>query len=241
MGRRILEGATRVLAVSDAERRQLITLGVDPAAIGLIPNPVDLAEFTPPITRGAFRQRFSLAGGPIVLFLGKMTPRKRLDVLVRAFARLDRTDASLAIAGNEMGGGSLVRSLVRSAGIERCTLFTGLLKGRERLEALADAEVLVYPSQHEIFGLVPLEALLCGTPVVVADDSGCGEVVRGTGGGQVVPLGNVDALADAINAVLASPIAWREAANAAAGRVRAAYAGEVVCAQVEQLYQEMIS
>ena len=104
-----------------------------------------------------------------------------------------------------MGAGARTRSLVRSLGIEHRTIFTGLLRGRDRLEALADADVLVYPSQDEIFGLVPLEALLCGTPVVVADDSGCGEVVRITGGGHVVPLGDVDALSRAIDVVLTSP------------------------------------
>jgi glycosyltransferase involved in cell wall biosynthesis len=239
VGRRILNGAARVLSVSDAERRQLTRLGVDPSRIRSIPNPVDLGEFTPPIARGLFRQRFGLGTGPLVLFLGKITPRKRLDVLVRAFARL-RSDARLVLAGNDMGAAAGARALVRSLGIEPRTLFTGLLKGQDRLEALADAEVLVYPSQDEIFGLVPLEALLCGTPVIVADDSGCGEVVQGTGGGQVVPLGDADALARAIEAVLASPTEWRTAASSAAGRVRLAYAGDVVSAQLEQMYAEMI-
>lgn len=239
MGRRILNGAARVLAVSDAERRQLTRVGVDPSRIRSIPNPVDLDEFTPPIARGLFRHRFGLGAGPLVLFLGKITPRKRLDVLVRAFARL-RSDARLVLAGNEMGAAAGARALVRSLGIEPRTLFTGLLKGRDRLEALADAEVLVYPSQDEIFGLVPLEALLAGTPVIVADDSGCGEVVQGTGGGQVVPLGDADALARAIEVVLTSPADWRTAASIAAGRVRLAYTGDVVSAQLEQMYAEMI-
>jgi glycosyltransferase involved in cell wall biosynthesis len=239
LGRRILNGAARVLAVSDAERRQLTRLGVDPSRIRSIPNPVDLDEFTPSIARGLFRRRFGLGTGPLVLFLGKITPRKRLDVLVRAFARL-RSDARLVLAGNDMGAAAGARALVRSLGIEPRTLLTGLLKGQDRLEALADAEVLVYPSQDEIFGLVPLEALLCGTPVVVADDSGCGEVVQGTGGGQVVPLGDADALARAIDAVLTSPADWRAAATIAAARVRTAYASDLVSAQLEQVYAEMI-
>jgi glycosyltransferase involved in cell wall biosynthesis len=239
IGRRILNGAARVLAVSDAERRQLTRLGVDPALIRSIPNPVDLDEFTSPIARGLFRQRLGLGIGPVVLFLGKITPRKRLDVLVRAFARL-RSDARLVVAGNDMGGAADARALVRSLGMEPRTLFTGLLRGQDRLEALADAEVLVYPSQDEIFGLVPLESLLCGTPVIVADDSGCGEVVQGVGGGQVVPLGDADALARAIDAVLTSPAVWRAAVSIAAGRVRTAYAGDVVSARIEQMYAEMI-
>ena len=151
----------------------------------LIPNPVDLDEFTSPIARGLFRQRFGLAHRAARLFLGKITPRKRLDVLVRAFARL-RSDARLVIAGNDMGARRRRARARPTLGIERAHAVHRPAAGQDRLEALADADVLVYPSQDEIFGLVPLEALLSGTPVIVADDSGCGEVVqrdrRRTGG-----------------------------------------------------------
>src|SRR5207247_1486306 len=78
-------------------------------------------------------------------------------------------------------------------------------------------------------------------PVIVADDSGCGEVVRATGGGQVVPLGDADALARAIESVLKDPTAWRAAAAAAAVRVRAAYGDTVVCSQIEALYGELVA
>jgi glycosyltransferase involved in cell wall biosynthesis len=240
-GRRVLDGAARVLAVTDAERRQLRDLRVNRDSVRLIPNPVDLDEFASPVAPGCFRRRFAIPAGPLVLFLGQLTPRKRVDVLARACAQLRHDDAWLAIAGNDRGAGGEVRALVRALGLERRTVFTGLLRGRDRLEALADADVVVYPSEHEIFGLVPLESLLSGTPVIVADDSGCGEVVRATGGGQVVPLGNVDALARAVDAVLDHPDVWRAAAADAAGRVTTAYGEPAVCARVEGLYDEMVA
>ena len=174
-----------MLAVSDAEERQLRTIGVEPDGIRLVPNPIDLDEFVPARERGRFRQRIGVTSAPIVLFLGRITPRKRVDVLVRACARLlARPDARLVIAGNDLGPAGHVRQLAHAAGVGDRVLFTGLLRGHERLEALADADVLVYPSEDEIFGLVPLEAILCGTPVIVADGSGCAEVVRKVGGGQ---------------------------------------------------------
>lgn len=237
-GGRVLRGAARVVAVSHVERRQLSESGVDAQVIRVIPNPVDLAEFAAPIATGRFRRRFALPSGPVVLFLGRLTPRKRLDVIAHAFSRLKR-DASLVIAGNDMGAGAAARSLVRTLGLERRTLFTGLLRGQERLEALADADVMVYPTEHEIFGLAPLESLLAGTPVIVADDSGCGEVVSATGGSQVVPVGDAEALARAIDAVLNDPSGWRAAALDAAVRVRALYGGDVVCTALERLYDEV--
>ena len=115
----------------------------------------------------------------------------------------------------------------------------GLLQGRQRLEALADADVLVYPAEQEIFGLVPLEALLTGTPVVVADDSGCGEVVSTVGGGTVIPARNIDALMTAIAGPLDDPERHRAAATAAAVRVRERYSREAVCRALEEVYLEL--
>lgn len=240
-GRRILRKAACVLAVSPAEVRQLRACGVPSSAIRLVPNPVDVDEFTPPVARGAFRRRIGIGAAPLVLFLGKLTPRKRLDVLIDAFARLQPSTAHLVIAGNDMGGERRARAHARTRGIDRHTLFTGLLRGRDRLEALADADVLVYPSQDEIFGLVPLESLLAGTPVIVADDSGCGEVIRSVGGGQVVPLGNDAALANAIDDVLHAPAHWREAAVQAAKRVTANYHADVVSDELTGLYHSLVT
>src|SRR5262249_3201164 len=154
-------------------------LGIPDTAIRHVPNPIDLDEFVRPLARGRFRARvLDGSSDPVVLFLGKLTPRKRLDVLIRAFARLPRPSARLVTPANDMGAGRAARDLVAALGLTLPTTFTGLLRGEERLEARADADVLVYPSADEIFGLVPLEALLAGTPVVVSGDSGCGEVIR---------------------------------------------------------------
>ena len=186
LGNNVTRHAHRVLAVTEAERRQLRDVGVDDGRIRLIPNPIDLEEFAAAPPPGAFRSRHGLSG-PLVAFLGKITPRKRVDALIRAFARLRTREATLVIAGNDMGAEASARATAVSTGVADRTRFVGLLQGAARLELLADADVVVYPSEHEIFGLVPLEALLVGTPVVVADDSGCGEVVSQVGGGLVVP------------------------------------------------------
>src|SRR5262249_14046515 len=108
--------------------------------------------------------------------------------------------------------------------------------GTDRLTALADADVVVYPSANEIFGLVPLEAILAGTPVVVADDSGCGEVINSVGGGTVVPLGDVDALERAIARVLEVPDAWHQRVVDAAGRVRERFSPKVIADAFDAIY-----
>jgi glycosyltransferase involved in cell wall biosynthesis len=241
IGRTVLPGAARVLAVSTAERRQLLDLGVPDPRIVVVPNPLDLREFADLPPAGRFRAQVDLGGGPIVLYLGQLTPRKRLDVLVEAFASLKCEAARLVIAGNDMGGGVAVRERIHRLGLNTVSRMPGLLVGRERLEAFVDAAVVVYPSQDEAFGLVPFEALLCGTPVVVADDAGCGEWLRQTRGGLVTPVGDAAALAASLRRILDEPERWAAEALAAAMRVRAWFDSAVVCDQLEGVYRDVVS
>lgn len=238
VGRGVLEGAARLLAVSDAERRQLLALGVPAAAIDVVPNPVELADFIA-IPRGRFRASRRLAGRRLVLFLGKLTPRKRLDVVIEAFAALGDEGATLVVAGNDLGGGRDARRRALRLGVHSRVVFTGLLRGGERLEALADADVVVYPSRDEVFGLVAVEALLAGTPVIVADDSGCAEVIAATGGGRVVAQGDAAALAVAVREVLAMPDRYQVAE--ADRRIRGWLAGDAIAARVETVYEALVA
>ncbi len=242
LGRRQLARAARVQAVSEAERRQLIAMGVPDGRLRVVPNPIDLDEFRRPLDGASFRARLGIGGSErLVLYLGTLMRRKRVDVLIRAFAGLDRGDARLVIAGNDMGAGREARALVRASGLGPRVVFTGLLRGTERLAALAAADVVVYPSEHEVFGLVALESLMAGTPVIVADDSGCGELVRAVGGGPVVPVGDADALARAMQAVLDEAERWRLRIPLAQDRIRQAYAADVVCAALEAVYVDMVN
>jgi glycosyltransferase involved in cell wall biosynthesis len=246
-GDRVLGGASRLLAVSDAERRQFLDIGVESSRIRVIPNPIHVDEHSihpHKSVAGRFRERYRFGSQPIVLFLGRLSPRKRLDVLVRAFAQLRASNADavrLVIAGNDMGAEAATHRLVKTLGIQAHATFTGLLTQGERIEALVDSDVTVYPSEHEIFGLVPIESLLAKTPVVVAGDSGCGEVINQIGGGKVVPVGDVNALANAIDEILADPRHWRAAAAIAGDRARATFGENVVAGRMELLYGEMVA
>jgi glycosyltransferase involved in cell wall biosynthesis len=140
-----------------------------------------------------------------------------------------------------MGYGPELERLVDSLGIRDRTLMTGLLTARTRLEAMADADVVCYPSKDEIFGLVPIEALLSGTPVVVADDSGCGEIIGEVGGGRVVRQGDVEALTAAVADLVEASGVWRARARDAAGLVRARYGADVICDRLETVYHEVLA
>ena len=240
-GRRMLTEAARVIAVSLAEKAQFLALGIAPSAIAHIPNPIDEAEFDRAPDGAGFRAMTGAGAAPMLLFLGKLTPRKGVEDLVRAFASADRRGAVLVIAGNDMGAGDGIDSLVRRLGVERRVIRAGLLKGPERLDALAAADVVVYPSRDEIFGLVPVEALLCGTPVIVCNDSGCGEVISATGGGLIVPPADGPALSAAIDSILADQPEWRARARTAAGIARRLFGADIVGDELESLYAHVLA
>jgi glycosyltransferase involved in cell wall biosynthesis len=241
LGRQMIEKAARVVAVSKTEADQLAALGIAPRTIARIPNPIDERQLDCTPDGARFRAAFGLGQRPVLLFLGKLTPRKGVVDLVNAFAALARPDATLVIAGNDMGAGHAIDAVVRQLRLERRVLRPGLLTGAGRLDALAAADVVAYPSRDEIFGLVPLEALLCGTPVVVCNDSGCGEVVGATGGGLLVPPGHPEALAAALGTILDDQSIWRQRASSGGDAARRLFGADVVCRQLERLYAGVLT
>jgi glycosyltransferase involved in cell wall biosynthesis len=140
-----------------------------------------------------------------------------------------------------MGVAPLLLRLIEQLRLSSRVVFTGLLEGRTRLEALADADVVAYASTDEVFGLVPLEALLSGTPVVVANDSGCGEMIGHIGGGLTVIPGDPQALAEALGMILDRPNDWRSAARSAAHRVRSLCDPDAIAKQLEAVYLEVVA
>jgi glycosyltransferase involved in cell wall biosynthesis len=236
IGRGVVEGAARCVAVSGHDVAAHRRAGVAPERVVRIPNGLDLAEFSPLPQRGAFRARHALGDRPLVAYLGQVSPRKGVGHLVEAFADGGPEGACLVVAGPDMGAMDAARARVQGD-----VRFVGTLEGRERLELLADTDVLVYASTAEIFGLVPFEGLLCGAPVVVADDCGCGELIAEAGAGLLVRHGDVAGLRARIRTLLADRVAAR--AMVARGRdfITARLGFGAVAARHEALYASVVS
>jgi glycosyltransferase involved in cell wall biosynthesis len=205
-GKRLLHGAARLVAVSPLEAAQYVEAGIAPARIAQVPNGLDLREFEDFPAQGTVRRRLNLPeDAELILFLGRLHPIKGVDVLIDAFARMqgDGGDPRLMIAGPDDGALAGLRDQVRDLGLQERVSFAGPLYGAEKLAAYADAGVVVAPGAYEIFGLVPFEALMCGTPVVVSDDCGAGALIRAAQAGATVPYGDCKALAAALREALA--------------------------------------
>ena len=169
--RDVIPGAAALVAVTDWERRQLERDGAGGSRVHVVPNPLAPVPDGYAPERGGFRKALGLSASPLVAYLGMLTPRKHPDILARAVAELGRQDVQLVFAGNDRGVLDRTRRLVHKLGLGPRTRFTGLIPGPARYAALADADVVVYHSRDEAFGLVPLESLQAGTPVIVCDDA----------------------------------------------------------------------
>ena len=196
---RVFTHASRYHAISRYEEAQLQEMGVSRKNISVIYPGLNLDEFADLPPRGEFRRRYGIGEAEkIILYLGRISPRKGIDHLLQAFSRLKREDSRLVIAGNDSGYRSRAERISRRLGISKRVMFPGLLCGRDRLPVYVDADLLVYPSTQEAFGLVPCEAVLCNTPVVITRESGCAEVLNGIGGVTKVAYGDVEGLEKAL-------------------------------------------
>lgn len=239
--RAILRGAAACIAVALAERPHYEAEGVRADRIVVIPNGLRLEEYDVLPARGRFREQHGIAAdAPLVLFVGKITPRKGVDVLIRAIGVLPRA-VQLVVAGSFQMPEEPLHTLAGELGVADRVRFVGLLTGVDKLAAYVDADTVAYPSQHEIFGLVPFEGLLCGTPAVVCDDSGCGEVLRAAGGGLTVRYGEVAALASALAALLDDRA--RRVTCVASGRryIKQHLGWECVAAQTHAVYERVVA
>ncbi len=197
--------AARVLADSFSTAGDLVELlGVDPDRISVVPGGVDerFRRVDDASQLQHVRVRYNLPE-QFILAVGTLEPRKDFPTLISAFARLirkARLPHHLVIAGREGWMFEPIYERIRQEALGERVHLLGFVED-EHLPALYTlAGVLAFPSLYEGFGLPPLEALACGTPVVAARSSSVPEAVGDAA--LLVPPGSVDELVDALHAVL---------------------------------------
>ena len=183
IGRAVRKSA-RVLTVSEASRHDIIRFfpEANPDRISVIPNAIDpsLLEDPGEEERRRVRERYQI-GSRFVLYAGNIKPHKNLERLIDAFGQLKRDgdtgDLSLLIIGDEINQYPSLRRRVEAAGVRQDVRFFGFVPDRTLAALYRMASVFAFPSLYEGFGLPPLEAMACGTPVVTSRLSSLPEVV----------------------------------------------------------------
>jgi len=207
-GNTILKDASKLIAVSKIEKDQYVKMGSGEKKIEIVPNGIDVSEYETLPERGIFRKKYGIGyDEKIILYLGRLHKRKGIDFLINGYSCfLDQNQkAKLVIAGPNDGFLETIKKQIKQLRIGENVIITGPLDKNEKIEVLVDADVLVYPGIWEIFGLVPFEAIMCGTPVIVTDDCGCGEIVKEANCGFIVKFGDVNQLKDQMIKLIDNP------------------------------------
>lgn len=202
---------TRFVAVSEALRRRYVEAGFDHGSIEVVHNGVDTSRFTDG-DGGEVRRRLGIPPGAFVaLYAGRLDPPKGVDVLVEAWRRLGLgpLEGRLVVAGEPRGGGRPVEILAHAAALRAALpppAGTWLPRQEDVVGLYRAADVVVLPSLwEEPFGLVLLEAMACGRPVVASAAGGIPEILGGRLSRFLVAPGDPAALAQR----LASLVGWR--------------------------------
>jgi glycosyltransferase involved in cell wall biosynthesis len=205
LGLRLLRHADAVIAVSEATRRDVLRFTkTDAARISVIPEGIG-PVFRPATTGAVAGVRTKLhLDGPFLLAVGTFDPRKRIALLADVVRRVRKDhDVTLVIAGDQ---GTFIESVTAElarAGIADHARVIGHVTDDDLVALYTGAEAFVFTSAYEGFGLPPLEAMACGTPAVVFDNSSIGEVSGGAA--SVVRDGDTVAMAAEINRLLDDP------------------------------------
>ena len=247
--RTVLQGSDALVAESPASKQHMTWhYDVDPASVAVIPCGVDLERFRPQDKRRARADLSLPPAAPVLLFVGRLQPSKGIDTLLQAAAdiRRDYPDVCVLV----VGGGLDDRDDLETAELNRLRTLGDELglsnvhyvkaQPQEKLaQYYAAADVFVMPSHYESFGMVVLEAMACGTPVVASEVGGLPSTVIHGDSGLLVPSGDWRAFAQAVSRLLASPHLQHAMRQAGPERARA-FAWPHVVKNNVRLYRRLI-
>jgi D-inositol-3-phosphate glycosyltransferase len=245
----LLETADRVVATSPQEKEHMRSLVSAQGTIDIIPCGTDVAHFSS-CDRQSARQSLGIAADEkVALYVGRFDPRKGIETLVRAIAQsaLRQTGKlKLIVGGGSVPGQSdglerdRIEDLVAELGMTDMVTFPGRLSREILPTYFTAADVSVVPSHYEPFGLVTIEAMAAGTPVVGSDVGGLKFTVASGETGILVPPKDVDAFAVAIDQILSDQELRDRMGQAAQARVQALFSWDGVATQLDALYTKLL-
>jgi D-inositol-3-phosphate glycosyltransferase len=203
---RIIAGADRIVAANVVERAHLVWYyGARQDGIAVIPCGVD-TELFQPMPRAAAKDLLELPPGPLLVYVGRLQPIKGLETLLEAMTLVAPAARLMIIGGDadepENGHAAHLRERVSALGLGERVRFLGAQPQRQLRLFYAAADATVMPSYYESFGMVALEAMACGSPVVASRVGGLTTTVQDRVTGLLVPEGDPPTLAAALDTLL---------------------------------------
>jgi L-malate glycosyltransferase len=223
-------------AVSSFLKKETVDrFDIDAHRIEVIPNFVDLDHYRRD-GHPCHRSHFAADHEKLVMHISNFRSVKRVTDVVRIFARIARSRPARLVFIGDGPERSATQQLAAEEGVGDRVLYLG--KQESVAEILACAELFLLPSEQEAFGLVALEAMACGVPVVASDVGGIPELVVGAGG-VLRPVGDVDGMAAAGLALLEDD-RWPEASRAAREQAQS-FAADIVVPRYEAHYRSVLA
>lgn len=241
-GNEILRDASEVIALNEFGCKEYERFGVKREKVSVIHHFFRVEDFSSIPSPGIFRKQYGIENRKIVMSLGRLNYIKGLDFLVESFYELSRTrqDAVLVIVGPDDGYEGKLKKMIKKLGVADRVIFTGFLGGEDKLAALVDADVVVQPSRYEYSAWAPIEAVLCGTPVIVSSNTGSAEDISRIDGGYLVRYGDKKQMVQVIQSILDNPVEARAKAKRAKERIASSQWLDNIIGNYEELYQECI-
>ncbi len=247
-GRYTAARITGVAALTETERTEVEaawqTFGLAPPPLRVIPNGVGadiwagLASPQLGADVAALRRRFGIGDVPIVLFLGRLHERKGIHYLIPALGQALQAGCTvhLLIVGADDGMLGAMQHLVEQAKLSAQVTFAGLLEGRERIAALAAAEIFALPAVGEGLSLAALEAAASGCALILTE--GCNLPEAAAHGAGIIVARQTDALAAALRHLLESPTVRRQMGAAAHSWAKYAFQWQAIAEGMARFYTE---
>ena len=234
--------ASEVLVNSNYMKNELQRLfGLPFEKINVVPNGINLTAFNGIERDYDFRRQYAADNEKIILFLGRLVYEKGVQHLIAAMPKIlaNYHDAKLVIAGK---GGMMdkLREQVNHLNIANKVYFTGYLNGKQVNKMYKAADISVFPSTYEPFGIVALEAMLAGVPTVVSDVGGLNEIVEHRVNGMKSYAGNANSLADSILSLLYDPQLCSNCVKQAKLKVKKEYNWNKIAQDTYFIYQKAI-
>lgn len=242
--RQIARRASAIVTASDHERELLQRYyGAGREKMHTIPCGVDLTLFQPR-DRAAARRRLGLpAEGPVLLWVGRLEKLKGVDILISAVAQLDERNFTLLIVGGDERAAELkeeLRAQAEAAGVAANIRFAGAVPHDDLPAYYSAADVCVVPSYYESFGLVAVESMACGTPVVASRVGGLVSTVTDGVSGYLIPWRCPEPFAEKLE-VLLNNRELRANFSRAAQRSMQRFAWGRVGTQMTALYEQVVA
>ncbi|MGP8078443.1 MAG: glycosyltransferase family 4 protein [Thermoplasmata archaeon] len=237
----VVQSAARLIVQTREEERLLRSLGLPLPPVVIIPPGYTPLPPAPPGTTVA-RDRFGI-DGPFVLFVGRLASNKGLVELIEAFGTLARRDpaAHLLLVGEDGGMAGRIDERVRRLDLSGRVHRVGYVRDDATLATLyREARMLALPSEYEAFGLVLLEAMAQGTPVVASRVGGIPEVVEDGVTGLLVPPRSSGALSEAIARLWDDPALGARLGSAGRTTIVSRHTWDRVADRLETLYREVV-